>query len=438
MRRPLVILEALRLDYPWASDRHHAFALDGMAEHSRRTRDRGVLFYPYVEPTRGAGAGLLAALAARACAVVADWSPVFFLPRMIRAAAAKTQVRFEAVDSCGLLPLSVPDSTFSSAHHFRRFLQKRLPEHFGERPAADPLARTVIPTLDALPEGIEARWPRATWALLDGGSSTLADLPLDHQVRPVDRRGGRLPAIAALDAFLSTGLHRFGNERNVPDADVSSGLSPYLHWGHISAHEVFHRIAEREDWTPLRISGRGDGRRAGWWGMDENAEAFLDQFVTWRELGHVFCGRVPEYDTYATLPRWAMDTLEEHADDPREALYTREQFDRAETHDALWNAAQRQLRSEGVIHGYLRMLWGKKILEWTEHPREALAIMIDLNNRYSVDGRDPNSYSGIFWVLGRFDRGWPERPVYGKVRSMSSRRTRRKVNLEGYLSRFGG
>ena len=134
---------------------------------------------------------------------------------------------------------------------------------------------------------------------------------------------------------------------------------------------------------------------------------------------------------------WARDTMEEHAADPRDPLYTYEEFRDARTHDELWNAAQRELRSDGVIHNYLRMLWGKKILEWSAHPREALRIMVDLNNRYALDGRDPNSYSGIFWVLGRFDRGWPERPIFGKIRSMTSASTRRKVRLDGYLARWG-
>jgi deoxyribodipyrimidine photo-lyase len=171
--------------------------------------------------------------------------------------------------------------------------------------------------------------------------------------------------------------------------------------------------------------------------MSPDAEAFLDQLVTWRELGFVYCHHVPEYDRYETLPEWARATLEEHAADPRPHLYTLEELATARTHDELWNAAQRELLEDGTIHGYLRMLWGKKILEWTRHPREALAAMTELNNRYALDGRDPNSYSGIFWTLGRFDRGWPERPVYGKIRSMTSESARRKLDLEGYLARWG-
>jgi deoxyribodipyrimidine photo-lyase len=171
--------------------------------------------------------------------------------------------------------------------------------------------------------------------------------------------------------------------------------------------------------------------------MGAGAEAFLDQLITWRELGFATATREPAFDRYESLPAWARATLEDHASDPRPHLYTLAEFTAAETHDELWNAAQRQLVREGTIHGYLRMLWGKKILEWTEHPRDALDVMIELNNRYALDGRDPNSYSGISWILGRYDRGWPERAIYGKVRSMSSSATRKKVRVEDYLARYG-
>ena len=171
--------------------------------------------------------------------------------------------------------------------------------------------------------------------------------------------------------------------------------------------------------------------------MSEPAEAFLDQLITWRELGFGYCTHADVYDTYESLPEWARDTMETHSSDDREYVYSLEEFEEARTHDELWNAAQRQLVGEGVIHNYLRMLWGKKILEWTEHPRTALDIMIELNNRYANDGRDPNSYSGIFWVMGRFDRGWPEREIFGKIRSMTSASTRRKVDVKQYLARWG-
>jgi len=196
-------------------------------------------------------------------------------------------------------------------------------------------------------------------------------------------------------------------------------------------------VVESEGWTPAHLSQKIDGRRSGWWGMTPTAEAFLDELVTWRELGFVFCSREARFDCYDTLPAWALETLEDHAGDTREYVYTLEEFMTSSTHDEIWNAAQRQLVHEGVIHNYLLMFWGKKILEWSVHPCKAFETMIELNNRFALDGRDPNSYTGISWVMGRFDRGWPERPIYGKVRSMTSRATQRKLKLDEYLVRWG-
>jgi deoxyribodipyrimidine photo-lyase len=160
--------------------------------------------------------------------------------------------------------------------------------------------------------------------------------------------------------------------------------------------------------------------------------------VTWRELGYNMCRQREDYDRYESLPEWATRTLQDHTKDVRQHVYSLAQFEGATTHDELWNAAQRQLRRDGTIHNYLRMLWGKKILHWSDSPRDALDIMIELNNKYALDGRNPNSYSGIFWVLGRYDRPWgPERRVFGKVRYMSSRNTTRKLKTATYLERYG-
>ena len=261
---------------------------------------------------------------------------------------------------------------------------------------------------------------------------------MDQGVTAIPGMGGRTRALQTLDRFLDSGMSKYGEDRNHPDREGSSGLSPWLHWGQISSQEVFHAVAGHEGWTPLRLSVSADGSRRGWWGLSEGAEAFLDQLVTWREIGFNMCARNPvDYDRYESLPDWARHTLSDHASDPRPFEYSLEAFEAADTHDPLWNAAQRQLRREGIIHNYLRMLWGKKILEWSPSPRDALEVMIRLNDRYALDGRDPNSYAGIFWILGRYDRGWPERPVFGKVRSMSSDSTRRKIRLDRYLERFG-
>lgn len=439
---PLVVLEALRVDYPWASERHHRFILDGMAVNRTRLEAAGVASHSFVEPEAGAGRGLLATLAEGAVAVVTDHWPCFFVPRMVEAAASKLQVAVLAVDGNGVLPLSAAGRTFTTAASFRRHLQKVIAPHLQCFPLEDPLSQVELPSGEDLPvlERVRERWPAAARGLLDGSDpEALAALPLDREVPCVDLRGGSEAAEAALAAFLEGPFLRYAEGRNAVDDEPTSGLSPYLHYGHISAHEVVAAVFEREDWDLDRLAPKATGSRQGWWGMSQSAEAFLDQAITWRELGFVFTDQNPGiYDEYRTLPDWARQTLREHAADERPWQYSLGELEQARTHDDIWNAAQRQLRREGRIHNYLRMFWGKKVLEWTESPQVALEYLTELNNRWAIDGRDPNSTSGITWVFGRFDRAWgPERPIFGKVRFMSSDSTRRKLKLAGYLARFG-
>jgi deoxyribodipyrimidine photo-lyase len=216
-------------------------------------------------------------------------------------------------------------------------------------------------------------------------------------------------------------------------------LSPYLHFGHVSAHEVFETVMRAERWNLGRLAPKASGLREGWWGASPGAEAFLDQLVVWRELGYSMCFHRPaDYDRFESLPPWALHTLQEHASDARPYIYTAEQFEAAATHDPVWNAAQREMLRDGWMHNYMRMLWGKKILEWSATPEAALETMVRLMNRWCLDGRDPNSYAGYMWILGRYDRPWPERPVYGVIRSMSSESAMRKLRLSKYLARNGG
>jgi len=436
--KPILVLEPLRAGYRWASDRLHRFVIDGMADNAVSCREAGVTYFPYVEPQDGAGRGLLAALAESAAVVVTDHYPAFFLPRMVRAAAEKLDVLLEAVDSNGLLPVRQAERAYPTAHQFRRYLHRALPERLSDAPASEPLTSCGLPSA-VIPPGVLARWPVADLDAL-GRDRGMAALPIDHSVPPVRGvAGGADAARRVLGRFLDEHLRRYAEARNDPSADATSRLSPYLHFGHLSAHEVVSAVLERQGWSPARVNEQARGKRAGWWGVSESAEGFLDELVTWRELGFNNAACDARWDRFDGLPDWARRTLAEHERDPRPYLYDLEVFQRAATHDALWNAAQRQLVTEGRIHGYLRMLWGKKILEWSESPRAAFDIMVELNNRYALDGRDPNSYSGISWVLGRYDRAWgPERPVLGKVRYMSSENTARKLDVRGYLERYGG
>jgi len=433
---PLLVFEGLRVDYRWASDRQHRFVIDGMREHRAALAGSPVGYLPWVEREPDGGKGLLERLASDAAVVVTDDAPYFFLPRMAQAAAEKLDVCVEAVDSNGIYPIHHAERTFTTAASFRRHLQKKLPEFFGDAPSELP-ELDGLPRFSGLDELLGGEWAPVSEELMEPEGDALGDLPIDHGVPPVPFRGGTEAARERLNRFLEERLPEYHERRNEPDDETGSRLSPYLHWGHISSWEIFSRLTDRDDWTPARLADKPNGSREGWWNMSEEAEAFVDELITWREIGFNYCTREDEPDRYDSLPEWARETLREHEDDPRPHLYSREEFERAETHDDLWNAAQRELRREGTIHNYLRMLWGKKILEWSETPREALDTMIELNNRWAIDGRDPNSYSGIMWVLGRYDRGWPEREVFGKVRSMTSRSTRRKVSVDEYLRRFG-
>jgi deoxyribodipyrimidine photo-lyase len=434
--KPLVVLEALRCDYEWASDRLHTFVLQGMAEHVRAAAGAPLLYYPYVETAPGEGRGLLGALAARAAIVVTDDYPAFFIPRMLAAAAPRLDVRLEAVDSNGLLPLRAADRTFTTAFSFRAFLQRSLRPHLDAFPQPDPLKGLRLRAPGSLPADLTRAWPAASAAILGASPDALRPLPLDHDVAPVSTKGGRSAATTTLRRFLRERLVRYPDERGEPEADASSGLSPYLHFGHLSVQEVFAALMTQEGWTS-RLLGQGGGKREGWWGASRAAEAFLDELVTWREIGFNMCARHDDYDGYDTLPAWARATLAAHARDKRPSVYTRDRFAAADTHDPLWNAAQTELVREGRLHNYLRMLWGKKILEWSRTPQDALQTMVSLNNTYALDGRDPNSYSGIFWCLGRYDRPWgPERPIFGTVRYMSSENTARKVRVKAYMKKY--
>lgn len=436
--KPLLIFEALRCDYPWASERLHRFVLEGMGEKVVRLAGSGVGYFPYVEPEPVHGKGLLEALSARAALVVTDDAPLFFLPRMVGAAAERLSCRLEAVDSYGLLPLRAPARIFGRAFDFRRYLQRELPRTLGEWPTPNPLESPGLPRFVSLPREIEGRWTPASDELLRGSASALARLPIDHEVSAVAARGGEAAAEVLLDRFLRVGLAGYAESRQQPDSEAASGLSPYLHFGHISPHRIFAAVADREGWSPQRLGTDVRGAREGWWGMSASAEGFLDQLVTWRELGANAAVHAADYDRYESVPAWARATLEHHASDPRPALYDLEDFEGARTHDEIWNAAQRQLVREGMMHNYLRMLWGKKVIEWSPHPRQAAEILIHLNNKYALDGRNPNSYSGIFWCFGRYDRPWaPSRPIFGSVRFMSSDSTRRKLDLKRYLAAYG-
>ena len=436
MGKPLVVYEGLRLDYPWASRRLHRFILEGMRDNVLRARDRGINYWPFVETPLARARGLLRRVAARAAVVVTDDFPCLIVPEQGAALAAAVDVPVFVVDANGVAPLSLLGPAVSAAAHLRPRLHKTFAEAWACR--ADP-----APDFEGVSRRVSA--PFEPWRPedLDG---LVRSLPVDASVPPVSGAvGGTTAGRARLSRFLRKGLRGYAEGRSAPgapDEGHGSGLSPYLHFGHVSVEEVAEAVlGTTGSWSPDELRVHNRGRREGFFCDDADVNAFLDEVLTWRDVGYQWhwSRRGDTASLERALPAWALATLAAHAGDHRAHTYTLEDWAAGATHDSLWNAAQRELVATGTIHNYLRMLWGKKVLEWSRTPAEAYATLVHLNNRYALDGRDPNSYAGILWCFGLFDRPWaPERPVLGRIRYMSSENTARKFKLKRYYDYIDG
>jgi len=464
MRKPLVLYEGLKRNYPWSNARLHMFALQGMRDNASAARQYGLTYWPFVETPDYPGHGLLRRLAAEACLVVTDDYPAYIVPAQIQALATAIAVPLLCVDSNGLVPLRQLGPLPGATAHLRPRWHRCFPQAWQQR------ARHVPDFPAPVRQTVEPPFP--TWDVQQDPAQALPHLGVDMSVPPVTSTpGGTQAGQARLRHFVAYQLSRYADQRNQPDdpqRGAASGLSPYLRWGHLSIQEVVEAVLG-PDWSLQELDMTATGRREGFFSRDPNLNAFLDEALIWRDVGYVWhyffrpqvlaqtgqpagtiswhTGTQPPHFHFArwdfspdpsdplalVLPKWAYTTLQQHATDPRPYCYTPEQFEHADTHDPLWNAAQQELRLTGRIHNYLRMLWGKKVLEWSPSPLQAYLTLEHLNNKYALDGRDPNSYTGILWCFGLFDRPWtPERPVFGKVRYMSSENTARKFSLNGY------
>ncbi len=404
---PLLYFEQLSFADRWANDRLHTFVLEGVPETARRLARWGAGYVFYLRRGPSDPDDVLFRLAEQAAALVTDDYPAGEVPARSAAAAARLAVPCLAVDASCTVPMSLIPERQYAAFAIRPKLQRLLPRFLKPLPALE-LRR---------PWRLEPS-PFHTEVTPEKIPQLVASCRIDHSVPPSRLfRGGSAEADKRLAFFLARNLARYARHRNDPAARATSNLSPYLHFGQISALEV-----------ALAVKTWAEQHRL-------IADEFLEQLIVRRELAFNFCRHAAHPDRLEELPEWARRTLREHAADPRPVLYRPEQFLRAETCDELWNAAQKELLLTGKIHGYYRMYWGKKIIEWSADYEEALRTMIELHNRFALDGRDPNTYANILWCFGLHDRPWREGPVLGTLRRLSREGIERKTDVPAYLRR---
>jgi deoxyribodipyrimidine photo-lyase len=398
---PLVVGFAFIDGYPGANARHYAFMLQGLRDVAQELASRGVSFVV----RRGAPVEVVARLAEKACVVICDRGYLRHQRQWRRDVARRVAARVLQVET----DVVVPVEELSDHREFAaRTLRPKVHRHLDDFEHA--LRRVPVSN-----DGAKLRF--ADQVSLDDVERLLAGLDVDQSVGPVKRfTGGTTHARRHLKSFLRDRLLGYGSVRNEPTNERVSYLSPYLHFGQISALEVLIET-----------------RKAVHASLEDRA-AFVEELVVRRELAVNFVQHEPHYDRYRCLPEWARKTLHRHRTDPRPRRYTRSQLEAARTHDPYWNAAMREMVHTGYMHNYMRMYWGKKILEWSGTPEHAYRTTLALNDKYFLDGRDPNGYANVAWCFGLHDRPWAERDIFGTVRFMSRGGLDRKFDMPAYVA----
>jgi len=404
-RLPLLFYEGLTCAYPYASDRLHTFILEGVPDTAQQLTKLGIGYVFYLRRGRADPDDMLYRLAKDAAAIVTDDYPAFIARRHNEHVPSRVAIPYYAVDSSCIVPMTEMTKREYGAYTIRPKIRKLLARYL----------RPVEPLRVRRPFDLRLPTP-STNVTAANVPELVGSCEIDHSVRPSPLfRGGSTEAAKRLRGFLRRNLSRYATFRNEPSAHATSSLSPYLHFGHLSSLQT--ALAVRDYAAEHKLM----------------ADDFLEELIVRRELAFNFARFTERPDSLENLPDWAQKTLAKHARDKRDPLYSPDQFERAATHDDLWNAVQKELLMRGKIHGYYRMYWGKKIIEWSKTPAEALQTMIYLNDRYALDGRDPNGYANILWCFGLHDRPWIERPIFGQVRYMSYAGMRRKTDVDAYI-----
>lgn len=404
LHQPVVIFFAPVPFYPHANLRHYTFLAQAIPDAAARARRRGIGYVLRRYPEHSL---LNFCNEVRASIVIGDENPLREPDHWRELAAKKLTIPLWTVDADVIVPSKLLEKEQYAARTIRPRLQQRFSEFL--QPPRNPNAK------------VEWQNPRGLAALPDDGSFDITESwkNLDRSVGALESfRGGTDQALKLLHEFVDHKLQHYPERHGKPELDGTSRLSPYLHFGHIG---------------PITVALAVENAKAARAAKDD----YLNELITWRELAINFAHFNKMYDSIESAPDWAHRTLADHAGDKRPLLYTRRQLEAAQTHDDLWNAAQLQMLHAGWMHNYMRMYWAKKILEWSSSPASAYQTAIYLNDKYFLDGRDPNGYAGVAWAIaGKFDRPWFQRPIFGTIRYMSGDAARKKFDADSYIAQM--
>ncbi len=399
--KPLIVFFGLTDKFPEANLRHYTFMIEGLQDVKSKLSHRGIkLIVRITDPAEG-----IISISKNASIVVTDRGYLRIQKHWRKKASELIHCPLIQVESDVIVPVQTasPKEEYS-AGTFRPKMHRHVEEYLVPVKKNIPVNNSLEVDLDSI-DILNIR-------------SISENLNISSGIKPSEYySGGENQAEKHLDLFLGSKINKYNDYRNDPNSNTLSNLSPYLHFGQIS---------------PLYIAIRIAGVQAD----NESKASFIDELIVRRELSINFTFYNKEYDTFESLPDWAKKSLNVHKSDPREYLYKFEQFENGETHDPYWNAAQKEMMITGKMHGYMRMYWGKKILEWSSTPEEAFRTALILNNKYEIDGRDPNSFAGVAWCFGKHDRPWAERPVFGKIRYMNANGLKRKFDADHYVRRI--
>ena len=433
--RPLVIYEGLGSAYPWNSERIHRFILEGMAENRVFAEKNGITYWSFAESRKNPAGRILRTISEDAYAVITDDNPSFIFPEQTLKLSQKINVQLTAVDSNGIIPLKHYGEPVSAARVLRPRLHRLFAEGYMNRAVREHSWKKIL--------FLKEKAPFTEFTAGKGAvESVLSDIDFSYSVGPAASvSGGRNAGLGRLNDFIIKKLSKYSERSNPypPELSSASGLSPYVHFGLLSADEIAEAVlnaASEDRWSPDLLNPGNRFNKENFFHSGGKADPFLDELLTWRDVGFLLFFGKPEFrKDLNVLPDWAKKNMEKHRKDRREFLYRKERWESADTHDELWNAGMKELIFTGTMHNYMRMYWGKKMIEWSASFEEAFDSMEHLNNLYAYDGRDPNSYTGILWCFGLFDRPWfPERNVLGNFRYMSGPSMRKKFKMDAYLS----